>query len=98
MFEKFVDWMKKVHFEKQMKFYRKLDKNTTTKRINIIPLKTAHIDYLEELKIDFNKLINTCCGIVGLWFGLLPNQISNSILIVFHYLKSLVNYLFRVVR
>jgi hypothetical protein len=87
---------KETHFEKKIKFYRKLDKNITTKRINIIPMKTAHIDYLEQLRINFDQLIYTCCGIVGLWFGLSPNQISNLILIVFHYLKLFVNYLFRV--
>jgi uncharacterized protein YdcH (DUF465 family) len=87
---------KETHFEKQIKFYRKLDKNITTKRINIIPMKTAHIQYLEKLKIDFNQLIYTCGGIVGLWFGLSPNQISNLILIVFHYLRLFVNYLFGV--
>jgi hypothetical protein len=87
---------KETHFEKQIKFYRKLDKNITTKRINFIPTKTAHIEYLEQLKIDFNQLIYTCGGIGGLWFGLSPNQISNLILIVFHYFKLFVNYSFGV--
>jgi hypothetical protein len=87
---------KETHFDYQIKFYRKLDKNITTKRINFIPTKTAHIDYLEQLKMDFNQLIYTCSGIVGLWFGLSPNQISNSILIVFHYFKLFVNYLLRI--
>jgi hypothetical protein len=83
---------KEIHFEKQIKFYRKLDKNITTKRINFIPTKTAHIEYFEELKIDLNQLIYTCGGIVGLWFELSPNQISNLILIAFHYFKFFVNY------
>ncbi len=87
---------KETHFEKQVKFYRKLDKNISTKRINFIPIKTAHIEYMEQLKIDFNQLIYTCGEIVGLWFGLSPNQISNLILIEFHYFKLFVNYLFRV--
>jgi hypothetical protein len=94
--KKFSVGCKETHFEKQIKFYRKLDRNITTKRINFIPTKTAHIKYLEKLKIDFNQLIYTCGGIVGLWFGLSPNQISNLILIVFDYFKLFVNYLFRV--
>jgi hypothetical protein len=88
---------KETHFDYQIKFYRKLDENITTKRINFIPTKTAHIEYLEQFKIDLNQLIYTCGGIVGLWFGLSPNQISNLILIVFHYFKLFVNYLFFVV-
>jgi hypothetical protein len=88
---------REIHFENRVEFYRKLDKNSTTKRINFIPIKTAHIEYLETLKVNFNQLIYTCGGIVGLWFGLSPNQISNLVLIILQYLKSFVNYLLRVI-
>jgi len=88
---------KEIKFEKRVEFYRKLDNNTTTKRINFIPIRTEHIEYFEVLRTDFDQLIYTCAGIVGLWFGLSPNHISNFVLTVFHYLKSLVNYLIVVI-
>jgi hypothetical protein len=78
---------KEIHFENYNKFSRILDKNSTTKRIDIIPIKSAHIEYFEELRIDFDQLLCTCGGIVGLWFRLSPNQISNLILIILHYFK-----------
>jgi hypothetical protein len=89
---------KEVHFENQIEFNRKLNNSSKTKRINFIPNKTAHIEYLESLKIDFDQLIYTCTGIVGLWFGLSPNQISNLLSIIWHYFKLFVNYLFRFIK
>jgi len=79
---------KEINFEKRIEFYRKLDNNITTKRINFIPIRTEHIEYFEILRMDFEQLIYTCAGIVGLWFGLSPNQISDLVLKVLLYLKS----------
>jgi len=75
---------KEIHFENYNKFSRILDKNSTTKRIYVIPIKRPHIEYFEELRIDFDQLLYTCGGIVGLWFGLSPNQISNLFSIIWH--------------
>jgi hypothetical protein len=79
---------KEINFEKRVEFYRKLDNNITTKRINFIPIRTEHIEYFKILRMDFEQLIYTCAGIVGLWFGLSPNQISDLVLKVLLYLKS----------
>jgi hypothetical protein len=46
-----------IHFEKQTKFYRKLNNSSKTKKINFIPYKTAHIKYLETLKINFDQFL-----------------------------------------
>jgi hypothetical protein len=46
---------KEVHFEKQIKFYLKLNNSSKTKKINFIPNKTVQIEYLEKLKIDFDQ-------------------------------------------
>jgi hypothetical protein len=45
--------------------------------IEIFPLKSRHLEYVETLKTDFNQLIYNCGGIMGLWFGLSLMSISD---------------------
>jgi hypothetical protein len=50
--------------------------------IEIFPLKSRHLEYVETLKTDFNQLIYNCGGIMGLWFGLSLMSVSDLFNIV----------------
>jgi hypothetical protein len=51
----------------------KVSKHVSNKTIlEIIPIKTPRIVYIENLKTDFDRLIYNCGGILGLWFGITP--------------------------
>jgi hypothetical protein len=51
----------------------KVSKHVSNKTIlEIIPIKTPRIAYIETLKTDFDRLIYNCGGILGLWFGITP--------------------------
>ena len=71
--------------------------------MEFIPKKTPRIAYIDTLKTDLDRLIYSCGGILGLWFGLTPIKlvdilnylpliikilISKSIKFV-HYLKAI---------
>jgi hypothetical protein len=47
---------KQITFEKRIEFYRKLDNNITTKRINFIPTRTEHIEYFEAYGLDYRRI------------------------------------------
>ena len=55
--------------------------NSTT--INLIPLNSHHIQYIETMKTDINQLIYDLGGVVGLWFGLYALSIVNFILFLY---------------
>lgn len=79
----------------QTNFLPKKDlvENKTVNRIEIIPDNSPHVKYIETLQIDFNQLIYTLGGIIGLWFGLSPKQIPDIFINLLHLLKALVNSL-----
>jgi hypothetical protein len=47
--------------------------------LEIIPLKTPRIAYIETWKTDFNQLIYNCGGTLGLWFGITPVKVVDLI-------------------
>jgi len=58
----------------------KVDKTSNKSKetiIEIFPLKSRHLEYVETLKTDFNQLIYNCGGIMGLWFGLSSISIAD---------------------
>ncbi len=69
-----------IYFERDVKFTKKIIKNSTIKTINLIPLESPHINYIEILKIDIDQLIYTLGGLIGLWFGLSPMTITDLVL------------------
>ena len=47
--------------------------------VEMIALKSPHIVYIETLKMDFNQLVYNCGGILALWFGISPVNVSELI-------------------
>ncbi len=45
--------------------------------IQIFPLKSRHLEYVETLKTDFNQHIYNCGGIMDLWVGLSSISIAD---------------------
>jgi hypothetical protein len=57
-----------------------VSKHVSNKTIlEIIPMKTPRIVYIETWKTDFDRLIYNCGGILGLWFGITPIKAVNLI-------------------
>ncbi len=66
-------------------FDTKVEKKSYQSRETIIevhPLKSRHMEYIETLKTDFNQLIYNCGGIIGLWFGLSSINITDLLTIL----------------
>lgn len=61
-----------VYFKREIILSKNSGENNLTKKINLFPMNTPHIKYVETLKLDLNQLIYTVGGIIGFWFGLSP--------------------------
>jgi hypothetical protein len=48
--------------------------------LEIIPIKSLSIAYIETLKTDINRFIYNCEGILGLWFGISELKAGNSLI------------------
>ncbi len=57
-----------------------VSKHVSNKTIlEIIPMKTPSIAYIETWKTDLDQLIYNCGGILGLWFGITPIKAADLI-------------------
>jgi hypothetical protein len=65
-----------IHLEVKVEKTSNIDKSKEIV-IEIFPLKSRHLEYVETLKLDFNQLIYNCGGIIGLWFGLSSISIAD---------------------
>jgi hypothetical protein len=69
-----------------------VSKHVSNKTIlEIIPMKTPRIAYIETLKTDFDRLIYNCGGILGLWFGITPVKAVDLIQHIPKIYKNLIN-------
>ncbi len=77
-----------------VKLFVKTSNKSKETIIQIFPLKSRHLEYVETLKTDFNQLIYNCGGIMGLWVELSSISIAD----LFHILNSIGLKLERFVR
>jgi hypothetical protein len=69
-----------------------VSKHVSNKTIlEIIPMKTSRIAYIETLKTDFDRLIYNCGGILGLWFGITPIKAVDLVQYIPKIYKILIN-------
>ena len=54
------------------KFYSKKKKIINSTKLNLIPITSNHLRFVETFKSDFNYLIYNIGGVMSLWFGLYP--------------------------
>jgi hypothetical protein len=83
-----------VYFKREITLSKNSGENNLTKKINLFPMNTPHIKYVETLKLDLNQLIYTVGGIIGFWFGLSP-KIPDLILYSTNLFKLLIILLYR---
>jgi hypothetical protein len=66
-----------INFDTKIEVIEKGLKETI---VEIIPSHSPRIVYKETLNTDINRLIYNCGGILGLWFGLTPVNITDLLL------------------
>jgi hypothetical protein len=70
-----------VHYN-TMVLKKELQERKVGTFVEIFPVKFPHFVYTETLNMDFNQLIYSCGGILGLWFGLSPLSLDDLVRIL----------------
>jgi hypothetical protein len=66
------------------------------KKINLFPLNRPHVRYTETMQTDINHLIYTLGGIIGLWFGLMPLDLTDLFLYLQRFFKLSIKLLHKI--